>query len=105
MRLRENDHKAMMAMIVQWQKSGLRQKDFYQQHNIPAHVFYYWLKCFRKQQGGKIIKQLPHASSFIQLQPSQIASVNNIEIRLPNGIQIFLNSGVSVDYLKALTSQ
>ncbi len=41
MPLRENDRKAMMALIEQWQKSGLRQKDFYQQHNIPAHVFYY----------------------------------------------------------------
>jgi len=30
MRLRGNDRKAMMAMIEQWQKSGLRQKDFYQ---------------------------------------------------------------------------
>ena len=30
MRLRENDRKAMMTMIEQWQKSGLRQKDFYQ---------------------------------------------------------------------------
>ena len=95
----------MMAMIEQWQKSGLRQKDFYVQHNIPAHVFYYWLKSFRQRQDGKIIEKLPKTSSFIQLQPLQIASVSNIEIRLPNGIQIFFNSQVSVDYLKALTSQ
>ena len=105
MRLRENDRKAMMAMIEQWQKSGLRQKDFYQHHNIPAHVFYYWFSCFKKQQDGKVIKQLPKAGSFIKLQPLQIASVNNIEIRLPNGIQILFNSQVGVDYLKALTSQ
>lgn len=105
MRLRENDRKAMLGLIEQWQKSGLRQKDFYQQHNIPAHIFYYWLSCFRKQQTGKVVKQLPKAGSFIELQPSQIASVNNIEIRLPNGIQILFNSQVQVDYLKALTSQ
>ncbi len=105
MRLGENDRKAMMSMIGQWQKSGLRQKDFYQQHNIAAHVFYYWLKCFKKQQTIKVDKQLPKAGSFIQLQPLQIASVNTIEIRLPNGIQILFNSQVSVDYLKALTNQ
>ena len=105
MHLRENDRKAMMALIEQWQKSGLRQKDFYQQHNIAAHVFYYWLKCFRMQQDGKVIKQLPKAGSFIQLQPLEIKAINNVEIRLPNGIRIFFNSQVSVDYLKALTSQ
>ncbi len=105
MRLRENDRKAMMTLIEQWQKSGLRQKDFYQQHNIPAHVFYYWLNCFRKQQAGKVVKQVPKANSFIQLQPLQIEGINNVEIRLPNGIQIFFNSQVSVDYLKALTRQ
>ena len=105
MRLRENDRKAMLAMIEQWQKSGLRQKDFYQQHNIAAHVFYYWLNCFKKQQAGKVIKRLAKASSFIELQPLQIDAINNIEIRLPNGIQIFVNRQVSVDYLRALTSQ
>lgn len=103
MRLPENDRKAMIAQIEQWQKSGMRQKEFYQQHNIPAHVFYYWHKCFRKQQGGKISKQLPKANSFIQLKPLQTQAVNSVEIRLPNGIQIFLNNQVSADYLKALT--
>ena len=105
MRLRDNVRKAMLAIKEQWQKSGLRQKDFYLQQNIAAHVFYYWLKCFKKQQTIKVDKQLPKAGSFIQLQPLQIASVNTIEIRLPNGIQILFNSAVSVDYLKALTSQ
>lgn len=78
MRLPENDRKSMIALIEQWQKSGMRQKDFYQQHNIPAHVFYYWDKCFRKQQAGKINKPLLKASSFIQLQPLQKESVNNM---------------------------
>ena len=105
MRLRENDRKAMMALIEQWQKSGLRQKDFYQQHNIAAHVFYYWLNCFKKQQAGKVVKQSPKAGSFIELQPLKIEAINDVEIHLPNGIHIFFKNQVSVDYLKALTSQ
>jgi transposase-like protein len=103
MRLPEKDRRAMMALIEQWQKSGMRQKDFYRQHNIPAHVFYYWHKCYRKQQQSRIIKSSLSSNSFIELQPSGIEPVNNIEIRFPNGIQIFLNTPVSVDYLKALT--
>lgn len=103
MRLPENDRKAMMALIEKWQKSGMRQKDFYQHHNIPAHVFYYWHKCYREHQDVKVANSLPTTDSFIQLQSSSIQSTNSIEIRLPNGIQIFLNEQVNVDYLKALT--
>jgi len=103
MRLPQNDRKVMLALIEKWQNSGMRQRDFYRQHNIPAHVFYYWYKCFRKQHENKITNPLPSSNHFIQLKPSATEPINNIEIRLPNGIQIFFNDGVSVDYLKALT--
>ena len=103
MRLPENDRKTKIALIEQWQKSGMRQKDFYQHHNIPAHVFYYWHKCYRKQQNSKVARPIMASNHFIKLQPSAIEATNNIEIRLPNGIQIFFNNEVSVDYLKALT--
>ena len=101
MRLPDNDRKSMLALIEQWQSSGMRQKDFYQQHNIAAHVFYYWHKCYRKQQ-DKTDKALSSSNSFIELQPQATGLKNNIEIRLPGGIQIFCNDQVSVDYLKAL---
>jgi transposase-like protein len=103
MRLADKDRKAMLALIEQWQKSGMRQKDFYRQHNIPAHVFYYWHKCYRRQQQQKMVKLSSSSSPFIELQPSVIEPVSSIEVRLPSGIQIFLNTPVSVDYLKALT--
>lgn len=104
MRLPKNDRVAMMALIEQWQHSGMKQKDFYQQHNIPAHVFYYWHKCYRKKQ-KKEIKELPLTKNFVQLHPSSSrGSMGNIEIQLPNGVRIFLNEPVSVDHLKALTS-
>lgn len=103
MRLPENDRKAMMALIEKWQRSGMRQKDFYLQHNIPAHVFYYWHKCYRKQQQKKIVKPSLSSNPFIELQPSETGAAKNMEIRLPNGIKIFFNDRVSVDYLKALT--
>jgi len=103
MRLPDKDRKGMIALIEQWQKSGMRQKDFYQQHNIPAHVFYYWHGCYRKQQQNKTVKPSASSSHFIELQPRVIEPINNIEARLPNGIQVFFTGQVSVDYLKALT--
>ena len=104
MRASNEQRNAMLSLINQWEQSGMRQKDFYQQHNIPAHVFYYWHRCSKKPKAGAR-KPIPAANSFVQLQPSvSVPSVNNMEMVLPNGNRIIFNQPVSVDYLKALIS-
>jgi len=102
MRANNEERNAMLALIKQWEQSGMRQKDFYQQHKIPAHVFYYWHKCYKKPKTG-VHKSVPAASSFCQLQPS-VPSAGNMEMHLSNGNRIIFNQPVSVDYLKALIS-
>ena len=102
MRASNEERNAMLSLIKQWEQSGMRQKDFYQQHNIPAHVFYYWHKCYKKPKAVKS-KPVPSTNSFVQLQPS-VSSTGNIEMHLPNGNRIIFNQPVSVDYLKALIS-
>jgi hypothetical protein len=91
---------AMLSLIEQWQQSGLSQKAFYKQHNIPAHVFYYWLRRYKKQQAG--LNQSVTPNSFVQLQPSLVPLAGNIELQLINGNRIIFHQPVSVDYLKAL---
>lgn len=100
MRASNEQRKAMLGLIEQWQKSGISQKVFYQQHNIPAHVFYYWHKCYRKQRTG-LSKSIP-SNNFVQLQPSPVSSAGNVELRLANGNCIIFHQPVGVDYLKAL---
>jgi hypothetical protein len=92
--------KTMLSLIEQWQQSGISQKAFYQQHNIPAHAFYYWHKCYRKQRGG--LNNSARSNGFVQLQPSPVALAGNIELQLANGNRIIFNQPVTVDYLKAL---
>jgi len=91
---------AMLAFINQWEQSGMRQKDFYQQHNIPAQIIYYWHKCYKKPKAG-VRKPIPAANSFVQLQPP-VPSSGNMELHLSNGYRIVFNQPVGVDYLKAL---
>ena len=100
MRASSEQRKTMLALIEQWQQSGISQKVFYQQHNIPAPVFYYWHKCYRKQRGG-LNKSAP-VNSFVQLEPSPIPLASNIELQLANGNRIIFHQPVGVDYLKAL---
>jgi hypothetical protein len=100
MRANIEQREAMLSLIEQWQQSGISQKAFYKQHNIPAHVFYYWLKCYKKQQAG--LDQSVTPNSFVQLQPSPAPFAGNIELQLTNGNRIFFHQPVSADYLKAL---
>jgi hypothetical protein len=99
MRRSNEQRKAMLDLIEQWQQSGISQKDFYHQHNIPAHVFYYWHKCYRKQRFG--FNKPTSINGFIKLEPSPVPS-SDIEIQLSNGNRIIFHQPVSVDYLKAL---
>lgn len=100
MRSGATDRTAMMAMIEQWKTSGMRQKDFYQQHNIPAHVFYYWHKRYRVEHSQQEI--LSPSGPFVQLHPAVPVPTNNIELLLPDGTRILFHEPVSAQYLKAL---
>jgi len=100
MRASKEDRKAMLELIEQWHKSGKRQKDFYQEYNIPAHVFYYWHKCYRKQKGA-LPKPTP-ANRFVELKPSPVLTAGNVEVQFTSGHRIIFHQAVSADYLKAL---
>jgi transposase-like protein len=100
MRASEQQSKAMLALIEEWHQSGMRQKDFYEQRNIPAHVFYYWHKCYRKQKGA--LPQSKSANRFVELKPSPVLNAASIELQLNNGHRIIFHQPISADYLKAL---
>ena len=91
------DRQAKIDIIEKWKQSGLSQKEFYQQQNIPAHVFYYWHKVYRDQQHNKASS---FSESFVQIASS--ASVGHIEVQFPNGTRIIFNEPVSCDFLKVL---
>lgn len=97
MRLSNTDRQAKIDIIEKWMESGLSQKDFYQQQNIPAHVFYYWHKCYRDKLNKKTSSS---SGGFIQL--TSPVSQGSIDIHFPNGTRITFNHTVSADFVKAL---
>ena len=101
MRLPVNDRQSKIDLIQQWKDSGLTQKEFYQQHNIPQHVFYYWHKCYRDQQHKNDKGPLSTANGFVQI--TSPASAGNVEVQFSNGTHIIFNEPVSWEFLKALT--
>ena len=41
----------MYPLIESYLDSGLTQKQFYRQQELPHHVFSYWLRHYRKHNG------------------------------------------------------
>ena len=39
----------MFPLIQQWERNGLRQKEFCDQHGIKLPVFRYWLRRYREE--------------------------------------------------------
>jgi hypothetical protein len=64
MRLPDNDRQAKIDLIQKSKDSGLTQKEFYQQQNIPQHVFYYWHKCYCDQQNK--IREVPLSAGGLE---------------------------------------
>jgi hypothetical protein len=97
MRSKDEVQEQMFNHIEQWQQSGLTQKAFCQQTDLPYHIFHYWYKRYRHQES-------PPGSSFIKLDISQGVSYSlpQAELILPDGKRFLFHQPLSIDYLKAL---
>ena len=87
-----------LAMIADWQQSGLSQKQYCQQHNIAYHVFHYWYKRSKLQAADNNNEP----AAFVKLTSSAINTGVHTELLLPNGKRLVFHQLVSSDYLKAL---
>jgi len=87
MHLSQKDRESKIAVIEQWKQSGLTQKAFYQQQNIPAHQFYYWHKCYRDWK-----EKNNGSAAFVELHTDE--SRCDVEVQLANGTRVFFHQGV-----------
>lgn len=101
MQFNEQTQQQMLAMVESWKQSGLSQKAYCEQNNIRYHVFHYWYKRLREQQG--VVEE----GTFVPLnvKTSTFPVCNSaIEILLPDGKRILFHQPVGADFLKALIS-
>ncbi len=112
----------MFPMVESWQKSGLTQKEFSQQHGVSEHVFYYWVSRYRNAQPvSPLAKKQPvahpkpvadteTAAAFIRLSSPveavapaarTVADATTV-VELPSGVVLRFWGLVPVAYLKEL---
>lgn len=90
---------AKFAMIHRWKESGLNQKQFIAQENIPFNTFYYWLKQYRKANAKE------ESLGFIKLPcPIKRPVTENCyaELTFTNGNRLRFFSVMEIAQLKQL---
>ena len=86
------ENKSKMASIVQnWQESGLSQVDYARTHDIKLATLRYWI--FKHRQSGD------DQPAFVLLNG---INSQDIHIRYPNGVELFLPVQVSAGFLRSL---
>jgi hypothetical protein len=92
----------MFPLVENWLQSGLTQHAFSLRHQIPVHVFVYWVGRYRKARPAP-----PDPSAdgdtprFMRLFAPTI-SVTATEVALPGGVVIRFSGLVPVAYLQEL---
>lgn len=90
----------MFQLIEQWKQSGLSQNAFCEQHAMRFHKFYYWYKCYRKENDISDENNL----GFVKLKIEKPYVASSVEIHFPGGVRVVFHEPVSSNYLKTLIS-
>lgn len=84
-----------LAMIKQWQQSGLSQKVFCTENNIAYHVFHYWYGVYKSDQKSTGI--------FLPVKITPPVTQEQITIKGNSGIQLQVPmTDKSVRFIKQL---
>ena len=87
----------MFALILQWQGSGMSQKDFCAKKDIVYATFHYWYKKFRDAN----VHDAPVAS-FVPVTMPVVTNTSFCTVHIDGGIQIDFHAPVPPGYLNQL---
>jgi hypothetical protein len=92
----------MFPLIRAWESSGLSQKEFCAERGIKVHLFYYWLKRYREQDGSD--RSMKAGFVTVEVEPSP-EPVVLAEILYGDGTRLVLRERVGAGFLRALLAK
>src|SRR5438445_6570168 len=92
----EQVQEKMFAYIRSWQQSDVSQKEWCRQQGIPYHIFHYWYRKYKDQQGAA-----DNTGTFVQLAMTS-PPATGCEVVFADGTRIVFHQPVAVQYLKSL---
>jgi hypothetical protein len=90
------DHNSLKpeSIVAGWQESGMTQTEYAKSNNISIHTLRYWIyKRSKKSTPG---------TAFIELK--NIFKGSGILLRYPNGVELQVPAGTSLQVLKTLVN-
>lgn len=84
-------------LIETWKQSNLSQKAFCSCKTISLHLFRYWYRKYRLQNGEVMERFIP-----LRIEPEKALEGSRFEIHYPNGVKIVLNASADEGLLKTL---
>ncbi len=108
MRKNQNNKKEEMFLAIEvWQESKVSQSKFCDREGISFHTFKYWYKKYKienersNNSRNKTVKTFIPVEVFSEPQQS-LTDPGQIEITLPNGIQLSCPVEMNIQNLKTL---
>jgi len=94
---RKNIQQQMFSLIRKWNDSRTSQKEFCKGHDLPLHIFHYWLRKYKQTSTPSENGFLP-----IDVTSAKPGLEGDLRIHYPNGVMITLDKAVSTARIKAL---
>ena len=89
----------MFPLIQQWERNGLRQKEFCDQHGIKLPVFRYWLRRYREEEQPAA----EDAPGFVSIEmDAPVIESALAEVIYPDGTRLVFKERVGLAFLQGL---
>ena len=88
------------SYLNQWKESGLSKKDYCEHTGINYWAFKRW--CY--QYGYVKRRSARSQNGFIQLNPTSMGPIGNMEVIYPNGVRIQLPATNNKELLRTLVN-
>jgi transposase-like protein len=90
-------------LVAKYQSSGLRQREFAQQHGVKLSTFQQWI--YRPRLPQRIARTKKPA--FQEVSITEVPFLNSwaAELQLPRGVTLRLNSQASAEWIGALVQK
>ena len=94
----------MYDMVVRWQNSGMKQKEFCRQEGISYYKFKYWKTHYtRNQDLNQQPQNYDNSHHFISLEVSNAENLfSGIELTFPNGVKLSISQRITTQEVKSL---
>lgn len=93
----------MHTLIENYLASGLTQKAFYEQENIPRTTFLYWLKNYREyNRPARAITKQPERFIELKVKQNHIAARMGCRLEYGNGVSLSFDTVPAAELLLKL---